>query len=61
MNNQQHLHKQRMVPQECLECDNGRNCINGRRCMKLNRYVEHASEPPCADGKTTTSSTKGGL
>lgn len=50
-----------MVPQECLECDNGRNCINGRRCMKLNRYVEHISEPPCADDKTTTSSTKGGL
>ena len=35
----------------CLSCRQSYNALNGRYCTLLNRYVEHASVPPCSTDK----------
>ena len=41
------------MPQECMRCQHGSNCINGRYCQKLHAYVEYLPNPICNEDKDT--------
>lgn len=38
-----------MANKICVSCRQSYNALNGCYCTLLNRYVEHAVVPPCAN------------